>query len=518
MNATPAFSADQAESWERFPALRRSFRRGDVFSALRQARGEEVRRVERELSTLRVADVPWAPLERATLAFRLSRAADLRASASEARAAARRFGDAREVAEAARRLVDPGFAPRGGSVLSSRSFEAVAACEAARDLEHEAERRARWYERRAAAQLARFASVRACGSASLRVACRVCEEAGSLIPCRCGVVRVCDACADHRDQQRRARIVDARVRVMTEARARGLLVRTRPGGALREKMLTLTVPHFKLEDAGGAVRDACDRFTETTVAARVAALRLAWPRFLRALRRRLVKRDPAAARALVYFRCWEWTRGTDGLGHPHLHVYLLAPFLDVRELRAMWGRTLEAVGVPCPRSCRWCWAHPEGEGCEHGKGRPHTVIDLRVIERFDWRALRELVKNGDRRMVRERFGVLRDAAGAEIVSDYAAGWTFADAFASADGQLPPAADLDVQRDLFVATEGRRMFQGSRGFVGQVDARPCACCGAVDWSAGVVREWEAGEVEGPPVSARVPRIERGPPDVVACVAV
>lgn len=518
MNAIRACTADQAESDLRaYPALRRSFQRarGGVGAALAEAEARGAAALERERAILGPRDAPWLALERATLAFRLERSRAYRGRAAEARKGAKRFRDAAAVAEVTAaeeqgREWRPALA--GAPSLSGRAFSAVVGIEALRDLSGDAARRARWYEGRAAAQITRFSGVRACGSAGLRVACRVCESTATArpIPSRCGVVRICDACADHRDQERRSRIAEGRLRALAVAKDLGLDVPTRAGGAVGEKMLTVTVPHFELEAAGGLVRAECTGFLGTTVAARVAALRLAWPRFLRALRRLLRRRDRLALRAFRYFRAWEWTRGNDGLGHPHLHVYLLSPFLPLRELRHMWAAALEAVGVPCPRTCTDCHYAEDGEGCEFGHGAPHAVIDLRAVKQFDWRALRELVKSGDRKLVAERLGVLRDSAGAEIVHDYAAGWTFGEAFDAAGRGLPSKQELDVQRDLFVAGEGRRLFQGSRGFLTAPPVRPCDCCGALEWTAGVVRGWEACEGD---VSEDVPpsgERERGPP--------
>lgn len=91
----------------------------------------------------------------------------------------------------------------------------------------------------------------------------------------------------------------------------GLFYKKRRGGRFSEKMGTFTVPHFTLEEArelnpeSDLVKD-CSRglgdagltFWKNDVAARVAALRLARPKFMRSMRRWLSKVDPAGARSL----------------------------------------------------------------------------------------------------------------------------------------------------------------------------------------------------------------------------
>ncbi len=256
-------------------------------------------------------------------------------------------------------------------------------------------------------------------------------------------------------------------------------------------MLTLTVPHFTLEHASGAVREACAGFgLETTVHARLAALRLAWPKFLRRVRRWLMKKGKLDERRskyasaedadhLRFYRLLEWTRGGDGLGHPHFHVYLFAPWLDVELLRRWWAEALESVGVPAPE---------------------RVIIDLKSLAGFNWAALKELIKTGDRRAIEMRLGQLRTPGDDAI--KYASGWTMGDAFR----ELPDAACIDVQRDLYCALEGRRLAQGSAGFLLATPRPLCACCGQSCFVAAVVDPCvapvaagavEANEVRGPP---------------------
>jgi hypothetical protein len=45
----------------------------------------------------------------------------------------------------------------------------------------------------------------------------------------------------------------------------------------------------------------------------------------------------------------EWTPGRDGKGHPHLHVLVVASYLDYTEVRASWRRAALRVGAQEPR-------------------------------------------------------------------------------------------------------------------------------------------------------------------------
>lgn len=488
-----------APRYRDFPALRRSFRGGSRAKALADAQ-------KRAPIDPRVVgeDEPFFHLERATQTFRYLQQCSYRRKAAAVRAELRRH---RDVFTRAMMLV------AGGAELVAP---------AVRQTMVDLEARAKWYEGRAGAQVPRFETVRACGSSMLHIACRVCREPATdaAVPCRCGVARVCDACAEHADERRQARFAAARESVLMLAAREGLDIKGRRGptgelvGAFSEKMLTLTVPHFTREQCvevykknGDRARDVLSETDgyglDNTTAARVAALRLAWPKFWRVVKRHVAKRDPLGAKRLRYYRFWEWTRGTDGRGHPHFHVYLFAPWISAAMMRRAWVSALRAVGVVAfPQVCSQCGGG-DSEACAFGRGRDHVIVDLRRLEGFNWNALRELIKQGDRRLVRERLGTLRSAPRAgQAVIEYAGGWSFADAFDGDD----PGANIDVQRDLYIATENRRLCQGSRGFLLPVPVLVCECCGNSMWSAGVARPFDVCHS----ASEGEPREERGPP--------
>lgn len=517
MNATRVASAAQASSSLKpehldrqpsraFPALRRSFRLAAASSprarALEDVSGwsSPVFPVASGAAAPMAREgAPLAALERATSTFRFLRARHHRAKAARAR---HTLGQVKDLYA---RWVSVGESDFSALTKQARELES----------------RAKWHERRAGAQLPRFDTVRACGSASLHIACKVCAEGlCEPVPCTCGVVRVCDACAERVAAKRQKRIAAARVDAMAGGGMRGLFEGSRWGGAFTEKMLTLTVPHFERADASGLVLEATKDFgLANTTSARLAAMRLAWPRFIRRVRGWLQGRGPKAERrrgdasdadAFAYYRLLEWTRGDDGLGHPHFHVYLFSPWLPAQSglVRRWWAEALEAVGVPLPRSCRWCRAGDDA--CRVGLGAAHVIVDLKRLDGFNWSALKELIKSGDRRAIEARLGVMR-TPGLDAV-EYASAWTMSDAFDPETllAELPDAATLEVQRDLFCALEGRRLAQGSRGFLLPPAASACGLCGAASFTAAVVYAFDSCHVE---VAVSSPQ-ERGPPYVAA----
>jgi hypothetical protein len=458
-------STHAASDFKEFPALRQSFRRGDRAKSLVEA-GRRAELLE-NAKAARIAPwthpegTPFAPLEQATATFRYLQQRKYRAKAHEARTRA------------------GGLAAAWAFALSVPDFPLD--LEAARTEEADALASAHWYEGRAGAQVPRFDTVRGCGTRKLHVTCRPCKtELCAPIPCRCGVVRVCAACADEIALKREKRIADGRSAAILVADELGLFKAGRDGlGAWSEKMLTLTVPHVELADVAplSHVAKACEGFgLATTIAARIAALRLAWPRFMRTLRRFIAKHEgKTRAKAFRYFRFLEWTRGSDGQGHPHFHVYLLSPFLNQQMLVSMWTRALEAVGVgdALMSSCRRCVENPEAP-CA---ARPHAVVEIKRLYGYKPQQLRELIKRGDRKAIECRLGPL---VGPDAVTNYANGWTMADAF----DDLADEQTIEAKRDVYVALEGRRMAQGARGFLLPKRRPACAWCGCGCFAAHV----------------------------------
>ncbi len=510
-----------------FPALRRSFRRGDAreerrADARRSAGGPLTDDGSPAFGTGGAKRVIWAseqvwpydvtkehgPLEGATRIFRWLRRGTYLRKASEARAMARRIRDVQLFYQS----VGAGFleAPEDNVIEAATNGMQDARAEEARELA-----RAKWYEGRAGAQMTRFDTIRGCGERSLSVACKGCSEAlCEPVPCTCGVTRVCDECAKERSEKRQRRIAHARVVAMFQAQENGLLAHDRPGGAVGEKMLTLTVPHFDVSEVveGSEIDGAIKGYgLRTTIGARLAALRLAWPRFMRTVKRALKKTNHVEARSFVYYRFLEWTKGSDGGGHPHFHVYWLSRFMPKELLAEWWARALDQVGCPLPRLCRRCTqdqaALSFGEDampCFFGRGNLHAIVDIRALYGLPVQQLRELSKSGDKRAIELAMGKLveADASGRpKSVEGYAGKWSMANAFTALEG----GDELDAKRDVYCSLEGRRIVQGARGFLMPLPRPQCPCCGGDSFVAGMVDPCqkteavcaESADCRGPP---------------------
>ena len=241
-------------------------------------------------------------------------------------------------------------------------------------------------------------------------------------------------------------------------------------------MITLTAPHFLLPhvvEGSPLARRAC----RDTTTARVWALRLAWPMFLRRLSRHW-KGNPVrdrvtrewslstpetvamlpryeetstGARVVVqggppYHRAFEWTPGSDGLGHPHYHVWTFCPWIDAAIVQAMWAEALAAVGVPL----------------ENG----YVRVTVQVFQDVNVSAARELMKGGRAGAI--KLSRLARRGAPKNAFAYADGWTIA--------EMLEHAHPDVVASLYCALEGMRLAQASRAFFGTVDPPECEYCG------------------------------------------
>lgn len=298
-----------------------------------------------------------------------------------------------------------------------------------------------------------------------------------------------------------------------------------------DKMLTLTLPHFlrpNLDElvalarkpSGEAIgllayaEDTCKlRASEVdTTMARVLALRAAWPRFAAKLRKywRNTERDvekenkrrlrerlrdgqllvngrPRRSRARTLLpsvmmqwkdgkkapppmhRAFEWTPGTDGLGHPHLHVWMLSPFIDVNIVAAMWTEALREVGLII-------------------EGR--AIVTLQRFQDFNAAASHELIKGapngrgalewsrlykGSRRRARSLHASRSSGdghaaptrGGPQNAFEYADGWTIAEAMKS--------ARPEVVASLYCALEKMRLTQAAAGFFAEDEPPHCTSC-------------------------------------------
>ncbi len=217
---------------------------------------------------------------------------------------------------------------------------------------------------------------------------------------------------------------------------------------------------------------------------------------------------------LAWWRGFEWTGGSDGLGHPHLHLWAYCPFLPAKLVRAWWRKALAAAGVR------------ENE-------QPATVIEITEIKiRATRTPIAELVKGA--RSIRHVFtGLKVEKAGlspeeaAKQVAQYIEGWAVSEFDTNGRRVLPEVAGA-----MYAALEGYRQSQASMGLLALGD-RACACpmCGTeralesrvypyfhphlaeVRQSLGMLepREVDDSEFAGPPV-VRPPSLRKADLDL------
>jgi hypothetical protein len=194
----------------------------------------------------------------------------------------------------------------------------------------------------------------------------------------------------------------ARKAAVAEASRRGLLTSSNYR-RWSEKFLTLTAPHFRHQ----------------SVAERIAVVLDAWALLLRKLNDYFAARGVKSAE---FFRVFEWEPGDDGRGHPHLHIWLLSPYLPRDELQRWWGEALVSR---------------TGDA-----SALRAVIDIRAVSGRD--VEQELIKYLTK----------------DITSD--------------GSKLPPA----IYAEVYKALDDRRNTQASRGFMARGKAKKHACdeCG------------------------------------------
>jgi hypothetical protein len=422
-----------------------------------------------------------------------------------------------------------------------------------------ATRRAKWHEGRDRGQQKRFDTYRSCGERIVVPNCSMCGRDGKPIPEGCGVSRLCERCSLYKGKARRARFGRGRGRALLLAARKGLTRKVRTNGRFSEKMLTLTVPHVTRAECTGPA------FTKSRddVSVRVAAAYLAWPIFLRkvnyhlsgdreenaakVLRKEAAKLgdghlDPAtgirrpltragerrlkrAARLerkagqrrldrpyTAYHRAFEWTAGDDGFGHPHFHVYFWSTFLPGERLHAWWATSLRKVGltIGTTRCTKTTKTMRDGQIVDA------VVVELRMLRGFNHAAVFELMKGGKRsalELSRLDFehgtstyapvgmsgAVFMRGPGVDAMI-YAEGWTI--------GGLGEMCSPEIRAMLYMALEGRRLSQASRGFF--VDDEPCMCtnCGASAFTVQITTpELYALQKDRP---GHYSHHERGPP--------
>lgn len=267
--------------------------------------------------------------------------------------------------------------------------------------ESEVVERSKWYENRARGEETRIALVLECGAEVLIIGCQACGAKHERA-LRCRARRYCVHCRGVIAAEMRARFLAARADVVRDAVAAGLLNPYRKGGRYGDKFLTLTTPHLPFD----------------TIASRIERLFAAWSKFLRWLNAYF---DERTIRRVEWLRVVEWTPGeSDDAGHPHLHLWLFAPYLDHSMLQDFWRLALLTTGCP-PEAC----AAP--------------IIDIRAMPDPNSGA-QELIK-----------------------------YLTKDITANGD-KLAPALYAQV----IEALDCHRQSQGSKGFMGRADKEPRRC--------------------------------------------
>lgn len=414
-------------------------------------------------ATFLAPDHPLAQVERLTEPHRRTKAARHAAAAAAAVKGLRDLTPAfepREVdAVAPQRTAEERAAwpaPRRAAVILPRNSGAVGrTLDERAELGAAAERTRRWHAGRSRGALQRFERVTTCGKKKVRAKCNACGTTHE-VPDRCGCDRLCQSCRKASRKHRVARLADAQLRVLTDAKRRGLFNRHRAGGAWGERILTLTVPHFALEWEPTPDVLRHDR----TVDARIDALFRAWRRFSlrlqrwgRAVARRSRKRLPE------WYRSFEWTPGDDGKGHPHFHLWIFSPFLPFsREAQ-------EANGFGNARSGVQDWWR-EALAAEGIEGAEHAICDVRGA--YD----RDPNKSGIRAEVAK--GAITVNHDGRRVQRYVEGWSILDV--CGDGST---VTDEVKAALYESLDGRRLVATSPRLLTR-RSEGCGECGAVGW--------------------------------------
>lgn len=214
----------------------------------------------------------------------------------------------------------------------------------------------RWHAARAEGARGLFRAVAVCGDKDkghfVKLTCRGCS-APSAIQIGCGSTWFCPGC---RRRRATAFALDLQRKILgitTAASRAGLTGRWRrhqEGGRFGARLISLTLPHV-----GG-------------VAERIEVLGRTWARFWRLLSDHLrpklaehrsgvwiddkpkgqsfngEQREASLWDLVQYLKVQEWTPGSDGQGHPHLHVWLFSPYIDRDEVvEPLWRRAYEDV-------------------------------------------------------------------------------------------------------------------------------------------------------------------------------
>ncbi|RYZ01662.1 MAG: hypothetical protein EOO73_34845 [Myxococcales bacterium] len=253
-----------------------------------------------------------------------------------------------------------------------------------------------WYRARARGQAERIERVAECGAETLEITCAGCGQKHERRSA-CLVHLLCVPCKAFVASKKRTVFRRAREVTVAAVAKRGLL---KGWNRWSEKFLSLTTPHFPNQ----------------SIPERIYCVLRAWGRFLRRLNKHWLDQKVKSAE---FFRVHEWTIGDDLLGHPHLHVWLLCPYLEKDELQAWWGQALaDVTGEP---------------------GALRAIVDIReATSGVDQELIKYMTK--------------------DIMPD--------------GSKVPP----ELYAEVYKALDGHRNTQASKGFMGKAKqaARACEC--------------------------------------------
>jgi len=343
--------------------------------------------------------------------------------------------------------------------------------------------RARWHYARARGELERFDRVRECGCTDTIVAwcpdCGVAHERATT----CGATLVCAPCRGRIIRKFRLRFLRAREVAVSSAGAR-----MRGIGAWTDKLLTLTAPHVgAVEERVAWVRRAIVRFRRwwsdhiPHIATDKRRRGLVWDGRCKWCNVRFHwKTPPICAKQsagspdarceatgwrspmphecgpVAWTRVFEWTQGSDGLGHPHVHMWALSPWVPRDEISVAWHRALIASEPPEPID-------------------PSKLLGVDIQFKSAEAVARELIKylTKDLEYRKGRYG------------------------APSMALVRPAVYATVYK-VFVGT---RRVQSSRGFMRAATVRRCLDCGSPRKRATEIRRGNArpGLARAPPRS-------------------
>lgn len=335
-----------------------------------------------------------------------------------------------------------------------------------------------------------------CGKAEstqITVVCRDCKHSKQ-IPVGCGCSWFCPECNKRAIYRIQSRFLDSRHGLLMQAARAGLTKeddaeaaerdrlwgrkrkprRAPLGGFWGEKFLTLTLPpRGGVKERIDVMNATCTRFFRTLLERLRPSLQ--GPSGIRgehlprgvseaqaenAIRARRSWRAAATHRAdaptlerfdsaetgdfelplidlFSYFRVVEWTPGKDGMGHPHVHVWMFSQYLEQAELERLW---------------REAWGHVQRQRLYGGEVKKHGPIEqCKTIVHIE---------------------AARDRVEKELIKYLTKDWELD------EQRVAKRVDPEVFAQVYAALDGRRRRQSSAGFNNWATEKlnECPCCG------------------------------------------